>query len=67
MIEHDGTCIGCGKLIPCLEAECTEPPGHDYWCKDCLEKKIKKPDSFDLACERRYDYAYEIDYSEPAL
>jgi len=39
---HDGQCQ-CGVIVPCEEAECTAPPGHESICKECLEKEKKRP------------------------
>ena len=55
MNDHDGKCPVCGAVVPCLEADCDENPGHEYLCDDCLQRELDRPDPFDLACERRYD------------
>lgn len=53
-LRHDGLCP-CGAVVPCEEETCDEPPGHELDCPECWEAIRKKPDPFDLACERRFD------------
>ena len=52
--DHDGLCR-CGQIVPCEESYCSEPAGHEYLCPKCLKAECGRPDTFDLACERRYD------------
>lgn len=53
-LEHDGRC-DCGAIVPCEESGCCEPPGHAYDCPECLQATMRRPDPFDVACERRHD------------
>lgn len=51
---HDGLCR-CGAVVPCEETDCSEPPGHEYTCPECLAALRNQPDPDYLASERRYD------------